>query len=406
MAKQVQIRGDSNSNILATVLAARELGVNTTNKRLHIGDGATAGGIIVPNAYDVQKNSFSYSIAGGTADVITVTLDPVPDAYTTGMSLRFKAVANNTGSTTINVNSLGAKNLYKKADGLITALEADDIINGGMFTATYDGTQFQLEGQVGASSGIEQGDISTSTGEVSHTTSSKVNYALPGGEYGFYPVLKADNNNPTEAMLSEQQSSGNSGTYRSQIGFYVPGADNTIYAKQRYVTASPPFDLGDGEMGGFIFLLLNSSGVPVAHYSADVPPWAYNGPTSIRCDHQCPVTHKKFRKVMATRSLEEIMDGAKIIYEYEEITQKIKNADMNLIPSPFLNSLAGHTVVLLDPMDERLRKLVEYQNAGSGDDIISAIYSGKIYADNEALDKRKGPSGIMQARLRFKYSGK
>ena len=109
---------------------------------------------------------------------------------------------------------------------------------------------------------------------------------------------------------------------------------------------------------------------------------------------------------MKSRSLEEVMDGAKIQYELQEITQAMKNADIGLIPHPFGAVPTGYTVVMIDPMDDRMPGLIEYQNAGGSDDIISALLSGKIYADNTPLERRKGPSGVIQVGLRFRYSGR
>lgn len=158
--------------------------------------------------------------------------------------------------------------------------------------------------------------------------------------------------------------------------------------------------MGDGEAGGFIYALLDGDGKVVSHYAADVPPWAYNGPTDIRCTHKCPVTGKKYRRVPKKLTPEQIMDGAKIEYVTEEITQKIKNADMGLIPHPFGAVPSGHSVVLVDPMSDKVRRLIELQNAG--DTAVSEIITkGYLQIDSEKVS-RKCPKGVQVCAAKYR----
>lgn len=92
-------------------------------------------------AGQVQDGAFVYGSVGGTADAITLTLSPAPSAYATGQQFTFKATAANTGAATINVNSLGAKDIKRDVS---VALQSGDIANGGVAIVEYDGTNFQL----------------------------------------------------------------------------------------------------------------------------------------------------------------------------------------------------------------------------------------------------------------------
>jgi hypothetical protein len=414
MSKQVRIRRDSSSNLAIVTPADSELGHDTTIDELLIGDGTTAGGIPHPNFKSVLNNRYVAATAGGTGDAITIALTKAPASYTTFMRVIFKATANNTGATTVNVNSLGVKNLQKISGGALAALASGDIVSGGVYEIMYDGTQFQLLTLQNAGiTSVAQGDLNTSTGTISGTpntniSSSGLKYSsthltLPGGQYGFSIETRLSSGNDTGSQGFWY--SNTSGTFAQKVAAFSLTTDSpTVAGQQRYISSSPPFDLGDGEAGGFLFLLMNGSGETLGHYAADVPPWAYNGPTDIRCTHKSTITGKKFRTAMKKRSLEEIMDGASIQYQLEEITQDIKNADMGLIPHPFGDVQSGEKVVLIDPMDDRIQKMIEYQNAGGGDEIVKAILKGQIYADSEQMN-RKGPEGVMQSRLKFKYSG-
>lgn len=410
MSTQVQVRGASQATQEARTLAAREIDVNTTDKRISIHDGSTAGGVPHATCFDTQNNEWTYASASGT-NTITITLAKAPASYQAGQTFTFKAANTITGSSTINVNTLGALTLKKKdvGSGSLVVLASGDIISGGIYTAhILDGSNALIEGIGGGSiTSVSQGDLNTSTGTISQTPSvqivASVLYrgstfiAMPGGQYGFCLESKH-----TNADIGGWMFGYDSTSYSSRVVSWSNTTNAGVGGQQRYITSSPPFDLGDGEAGGFIFLLMDSLGKVVSHYAADVPPWGYNGPTDIRAKKVCRITKKKYRYGMRPMSIEQIIDGANPEYEYQEITQQIKNADMVLIPHPFGVIPSGHTVVLLDMMDERLRRLVDYQNGGG--DISEALMSGKIYADNEHIKGRNGPLGVMQARLKFRKS--
>jgi hypothetical protein len=79
--------------------------------------------------------------AGGSANAQTITMVPAPAAYSTKFLIFFIPVANNTGACTLNVNSLGAKNI-KLMDGNDPA--AGDLNTNGIAMVKYNGTSFIL----------------------------------------------------------------------------------------------------------------------------------------------------------------------------------------------------------------------------------------------------------------------
>jgi hypothetical protein len=72
---------------------------------------------------------------------LTGSLTPAIAAYATGNLFSFVAANTNTGATTINLNSLGAKSITKSGT---TALVAGDLVSGQIYLIEYDGTRFQL----------------------------------------------------------------------------------------------------------------------------------------------------------------------------------------------------------------------------------------------------------------------
>ena len=93
-------------------------------------------------AGQVQDGTLTYLTSVSGTDTITALAPVTLSAYVTGQTFRFIASgANTTTSVTLNINSIGAKNITKNGT---TALAANDILSGSVVIVTYDGTQFQL----------------------------------------------------------------------------------------------------------------------------------------------------------------------------------------------------------------------------------------------------------------------
>ena len=78
------------------------------------------------------------SVAG--TDTITATAALSMSAYATNQHFVFIAAGTNTGATTLNLNSIGAKAIQKNG----AALVAGDITANDAVVVVYDGTQFQM----------------------------------------------------------------------------------------------------------------------------------------------------------------------------------------------------------------------------------------------------------------------
>lgn len=88
----------------------------------------------------LQAGATTIATVSGT-DTLTGTLTPAITAYATGNLFSFVAANTNTGATTINLNSLGAKSITKLGT---SALIAGDLVSGQVYLIEYDGTRFQL----------------------------------------------------------------------------------------------------------------------------------------------------------------------------------------------------------------------------------------------------------------------
>jgi hypothetical protein len=89
----------------------------------------------------VQLDVVNYGIDYGTANQMKVTLEPSPIAYRAGLKIFILVKFPNSGTTTLNVNGLGAVPV-RHPD--LTELAPGDVLANGIALVYHDGTQFQL----------------------------------------------------------------------------------------------------------------------------------------------------------------------------------------------------------------------------------------------------------------------
>lgn len=99
-----------------------------------------------PNILDDTYLSYMATTPAG-ADTYTATVVPTISAYTSGQMFVIKFTTANTGASTININTLGAKSIVKQGS---IALSSGDISTGQILILIYDGTNMQI---VGSSAG-------------------------------------------------------------------------------------------------------------------------------------------------------------------------------------------------------------------------------------------------------------
>lgn len=134
-----------------------------------------------------QAQASAYAYLGNVAGTneITATVSPTFVSYIKGQVFRFIAAGSNTIATTININGVGAKNIFKNGS---TPLEVGDIIAGSLITVVYDGTQFQLQAGTGSGGASAGGSIFVNYQTVSSS------YTIAAGQNGgsFGPITIAD----------------------------------------------------------------------------------------------------------------------------------------------------------------------------------------------------------------------
>lgn len=147
-----------------------------------------------------RSDTDGVNTSSGT-NTITLAASRTMTAYAQGDLYTFKAGGTNTGATTLNVDSLGAKDVQFNG----AACTGGEIVSGLMYTVVYDGTQFQLLNassypaidittlevtNIKAKDGTAAMTIANSTGIV--TVGSLNPGFIDGGEFGSTtPILSA-----------------------------------------------------------------------------------------------------------------------------------------------------------------------------------------------------------------------
>ena len=109
---------------------------------IHTGVGNATARTNYASAAQVQDSTLTYLTSISGTDTITALAPVSMSTLAAGQTFRFIAAgANTTTAVTLNINSIGAKNITKNGT---TALAIGDIPSGSIVVVVYDGTQFQL----------------------------------------------------------------------------------------------------------------------------------------------------------------------------------------------------------------------------------------------------------------------
>lgn len=300
---------------------------------------------------------------------------------------------------------------------------ANGYITAAMFGTNTIGTSSLVDAAVTtskiAAANVTQSRLGTASGGGSAYTFSGGTFTLPGGLYGFYPqsALNLGSQPASVAHLNIVQMDSSTAGYGSYVSRITAVSDSTgtqagiVYWQQTYITASPPYNLGDGDIPLFVFVLVDINGKPHGTYVAQDPQWAYNGPTNITPSRIDAANNKFVSRIItpdklvarlgplttipvAMRELSppDFQDlvslvGRDSIIEIP-LTHEIKNADMPLLPSPFLSYKDGLHSILLDPVStEQLASLHL-----SGANISEMLMEGYLKVGPEV--QRAGPPGV------------
>lgn len=268
------------------------------------------------------------------------------------------------------------------------------------------------ETMIGAST-VSQGKLKTTAtaGSVVVLAGLSNSYPLTGGSYSWWTSSSDAVPGTTQIIIW-----GGGDTAAGVIGLANQDSSNshTFYLDERYVQASPPYNLGPL----FIFLLVNPDGSFAGIRVMPDPPWAYHGPTDITPQYWR--NGKSYRRVpcvdgvalaKALRNqqvLRKFLNNDLLIEDVEtEITLAYKDSDMAVMPHPFDQKWMrpGQGVILLEPGSSLMGKLSDLLEADHARTVRNLIEQNYLDIDfTSSLNVSGAPPGVQIARARMRLS--
>lgn len=178
-----------------------------------------------------------------------------------------------------------------------------------------------------------------------------------------------------------------------------------------YLPASPPYDLGYGEIPLFLYLKLNRSGEILASWIAQDPPWPTPASTGIHTSTSGAPT-KTFQRMKL--SLDQAQREGRLAEYFQqlrdpnsrepvELTTEMKNEGMQEVPHPFISGLkADETVVLLYPQCSTCHDFCALLQEDSNE-AMDLLYKGHLQLDNTPQNV-KTPPGVLTVSGRWKLT--
>jgi len=179
----------------------------STFKFTGLGDGSAATDSCALG--QLQKGTGVYVVTTGSSNAYVAAPSPAITSYSAGQTFTIKANFSNTGAATIAVNGLAAKALQKEG----SALASGDIVSGGIYSITYDGTQFQVS-SLSVPTTFEKNTTFSGTlqgGHVTYNTQTGTTYTLTASDNG--KIVTLDNASAITLTLPED------GTETLESGF-------------------------------------------------------------------------------------------------------------------------------------------------------------------------------------------
>lgn len=261
-----------------------------------------------------------------------------------------------------------------------------------------------------------QGHYTTGTGSF---TASAYNLSVPIGAFGFMPLVQTPDN-VTAAMLGGHAADSSTFTPTADpliiVGppapdltfelfmlFGVWSSDNTtshaVSWQFNYLTSSPPWNLGEGDMALFAFMMIDeATGAVDAVSVCEDPPWKINHPSK-KLFLQNQVLEAmgnpdKIEQLHADLDRPQWMSHADL-----NASQVYKNSLMPRRPHPFMRcDLTGKKIVMLDPLSKMAERLATL--AKSGESVPLLLHQGHVVLGDEVT--RVGPPGVTIQKCAFR----
>lgn len=203
------LSGDVAGNLLNQINGLAGAGRTTETVKQNANNIAANAAIVTSHLADYVRQP-GYAVATGSANTYAVTLSPAPTAYVDGMAITVKINVASTGTSTLNVNGLGAKSIK---DSLGNAITSGGLKANTPYTLRYESTSgsFIVQGKGGGGNTIASHILA---GETATVDSGPVVGTMPNRTF-------ATNGNGYTNAASALGDNGGSLCVSPQTGYYL-----------------------------------------------------------------------------------------------------------------------------------------------------------------------------------------
>lgn len=320
--------------------------------------------------------------------------------------------------TKADIDALGISAAYATSAGSATsagyATSAGSITGQGSLATKNSVSAAEIDANA-----VHQSELYTATSEQSLSLGSSASgyVTLTGGNHTFGGIETRHSNSAGKSSVVLQA--------YADLGYGSSGVQallknewtnpQTVYITSRYVSASPPYDLGDGEFDLFVMACVAANGDVLGTYVAPDPVWVYNGSKKSVPDVVTKQGAFIKRKDMSGVGIpwEVAKKNANTMRTYMEafknapeilvpVTNAIKNQNMQEIPHPFAGVVSqnpGSKVVMLDPFSTQMQEwkdMLVHDEFSLGELITEGVI------DLSTVSNFKTPAGVVALEARFK----
>lgn len=284
---------------------------NSNSTRIEIGDALNALEDLI-----AETNNYYASIVGGSGNAITLTCSPALSSYAAPIMVHFIAGADSTGNVTVNVDGLGAQNVYSSITN--EALVGGEIKSGVGYSIKHNGTRFYLYNPQFSFSKVPF--FTGTSGGTANTQTLTTGRNLQSYTDGETWLFKASVSN-TLALTINRDALGTKDVYSSSTLAALTGGE-VIINKLYFITYNAA--LG-------VFVLLNPSQIKVAFTPSVLTPTAGT------------VTG-------GSKSGSQIVDGKLVIFEmgFSGYTQNSSTSTYYIVDLPTSGAIVNQPVSCID----------------------------------------------------------
>ena len=364
------------------------------------------------------------------ATLTTAELDKLAGLATTAAELAFVA-----GVTSAIQSQIDGKapTAHAHTAGEISDLDASDTTTGIFDEARVAAHTGDVTGLIAltiAAGAVNQGKLAANSvgqSEIKNATQTETfNVTSGGGNTDFTATggrftLGADGKISSAAQNAQMNYkiggsafSGLSAVAHVNLGGSTDSGSKTATGRWTYVNTSRPYDMGDGEAGLFIYMMMDIGGIPITISLAEDPPWANNGPTRIAPNavdangNKVLLVREEINLPPKANRRAWIEARANTPFVEVSINQARKNADINIVPKQVHNIFDSNglditnqfTQILLDPVSNLSHELLALYQDGEIDEVLDILQNFLIIDNTPA--GRVSPAGILVPAFRWK----